>query len=104
MPPKRLRLPMSNPPAPAEATTPSASPAPVTARCLVDRLRLREDFLDADELAKLFKYKNVKRVYELPIRRAPLGGKGKRALRWDPVDVADYLDGRWQSPGDATAA
>jgi hypothetical protein len=46
------------------------------------------------EVADALGFKNVKRVYALPIRSYALGEKGERGLRWDPQDVADFLEQR----------
>lgn len=92
--PKKFRVTPRYP----DPTTPSASGAPqpsTSGGCrVVDQLRARTTLLDATELARILKFENPKRVYGLPIKNMSLGEKGEGALRWDPVDVADFLDQR----------
>lgn len=90
---------------PADPVSPGASP-PASARpaSIIQRLRERMGYLDATDLAEILNYANVKRVYALGIRRIPLGGGGKRGLRWDPYDVAEYLEFRLQNGDDKAAA
>jgi hypothetical protein len=103
MPPKKIRvIPRSS--TPADSVSPVVSPA-ANARpaSTIQRPRQRIGYLDATELAEILNYADVKRVYALDIRRFPLGGGGKRGLRWDPNDVAEYLESRLRDDDKAAA-
>ena len=114
MPPSKIRvIPRRASSAPeAEPIAATAAPAPVkheqNARrplSVLERLREHEGrLLTARTLAEILGYDNVKRVYELPIGRFPLGPGGERALRWDPASVISWLEERHEPPPHSTAA
>lgn len=81
----------------SQASAPAAA-APIT---LVDRLRARESYLKAHEVAEILALR-AKDVYALPMTRISTGKVGERGLRWDPNEVASYLDARSTTPGPAT--
>lgn len=87
---KNIRVVPRNSPPATEPVQPPASKKASPKR-IKDQLRERTSLLDAVELARVLSFKNRKRVYELPITRTPLGKDGG-ALRWDPVDVAEFLE------------
>lgn len=114
MPPSKIRvIPRRAPSAPeTEPIAAAAAPAPVEHEqnprrplSVLERLREHEGrLLTARTLAEILGYDNVKRVYELPIGRYPLGPKGDRALRWDPASVISWLEERHELPPHSTAA
>lgn len=50
--------------------------------------------MTAPEVATVLGYSNVKRVYGLPIRHFSVSEGGQGALRWDPNDVANFIERR----------
>jgi hypothetical protein len=104
MPPKKIRVIPRNAPTPAQAAAVSPPANSRTPQTIIERLRQRVAYLDARTLAEILDYDNVKRVYALDLPRYPLGKEGEGGLRWDPADVADYLERRMQRPDPRRAA
>lgn len=93
---KNIRVVPRNSPPATEPVQPPASEKASPKR-IAEQLRERTSLLDAADLAGVLRFRNRKRVYELPITRTPLGPTGG-ALRWDPIDVAEFLE---RQSGDA---